>query len=68
MKLIEITVLPSGESKIETRGFAGDSCREASRFLEAALGKATCETLTAEFHKSHVSEDAHINLNDRSGE
>ena len=51
MKTIEITVDPQGNSRVETRGFAGGACREASRFLETALGRRAAETLTAEFHQ-----------------
>ena len=51
MKTIEITVSPTGETKVETRGFAGGECREASRFVEQALGARTAEQLTAEFHQ-----------------
>ena len=51
MKIIEITVGPKGETKVETRGFSGGACREASRFLEQALGARTAEALTAEFHQ-----------------
>ena len=51
MKTIEITVDPKGQSKVETKGFTGGECREASRFLEQALGTRSAETLTAEFHQ-----------------
>ena len=51
MKTIEITVSPTGETKVETRGFTGGECREASRFVEQALGTRTAETLTAEFYQ-----------------
>jgi len=50
-KTIEIVVSPQGQAKIETKGFAGAECREASRFLEKALGKQAVEQLTAEFHQ-----------------
>jgi hypothetical protein len=50
-KVIEITVSPTGESKVETRGFTGGACRDASRFVEQALGSRTAETLTAEYHQ-----------------
>ena len=49
---IEIIVSPTGETKIETKGFTGASCREASKFLEEALGQRTGERLTAEFHQA----------------
>jgi hypothetical protein len=51
MKTIEIVVSPTGESKVQTRGFAGGECKEASRFLEHALGRRSAETLTAEFYQ-----------------
>ena len=50
MRNIEIIVAPSGETKVETKGFAGEECREASKFVERALGRQTSEQLTAEFH------------------
>ena len=50
MKTIEITVNSKGECKVETKGFSGGECREASRFIEQALGQRTAETLTAEYH------------------
>ena len=49
MKTIEITVSPKGETKVETRGFTGGECRDASRFVEQALGIRTAETVTSEF-------------------
>jgi hypothetical protein len=52
MKVIEIVVSPQGEARVQTKGFAGASCQEASRFLEQALGQRTKEQLTAEFHQS----------------
>jgi hypothetical protein len=50
-KIIEVIVSPTGETKAETKGFTGSSCRDASRFLEQALGQPTSEQLTAEFHQ-----------------
>ena len=50
-KVIEITVSPKGEATVQTRGFAGSTCREASKFVEQALGQKTAETLTAEFYQ-----------------
>jgi hypothetical protein len=51
VRTIEITVSPDGETKVETRGFTGPECREASRFVEVALGQKTAEALTPEFHQ-----------------
>lgn len=52
VKVIEIIVSPQGEARVQTKGFAGASCQEGSRFLEQALGQRTKEQLTAEFHQS----------------
>ncbi len=56
MKTIEITVSPSGETRVQTKGFTGPECREASRFIEEALGAWASETLTAEFRQSQTSQ------------
>jgi hypothetical protein len=56
MKIIEITVDPQGQAKIETRGFTGGECREASKFIEQALGQRTDEKLTADFYQAQSSE------------
>jgi Protein of unknown function (DUF2997) len=52
MKTIEITVDSKGQTRVETRGFTGGECREASKFIEQALGQSTGEKLTAEFYQS----------------
>ena len=54
MRTIEIIVSPKGETSVQTKGFAGSSCREASKFIEQALGQHTSEQLTAEFHQQAV--------------
>jgi hypothetical protein len=51
LKTIEITIGPRGETTVRTTGFSGGECREASRFVEQALGRPTAETLTAEFYQ-----------------
>jgi hypothetical protein len=51
MKTIKIIVSPTGQARVETKGFTGSECREASRFIEKALGKRTSEQLTAEFYQ-----------------
>lgn len=54
MTSIEIIVSPSGETRIETKGFTGAGCKDASRFLEQALGTVQNERLTAEFHQQPI--------------
>jgi len=48
---IEIIVSPTGQAQVLTRGFDGSNCRDASRFIELALGKSTQEQLTSEFYQ-----------------
>jgi hypothetical protein len=50
MKEIEIIISPDGKTTVQTKGFAGSSCREASRLIEQALGATENEKLTAEFY------------------
>ncbi len=49
MRTIEIIVDTKGQSKVETKGFSGGECVEASRFIEQALGKQTKQRTTTEF-------------------
>ena len=56
MRTIEIVVSPNGETSVQTKGFAGSSCRDASRLIELALGQRTSEQLTAEFHQASHTE------------
>jgi hypothetical protein len=49
-KTIEVVVHPDGSIKFETKGFNGASCREASAYLEQALGARSSEKLTSDFY------------------
>lgn len=51
---IEITISPKGAASVQTLGFSGSSCRQASKFIEQALGRRTAEQLTAEFHQAET--------------
>ena len=62
MKTIEIIVTPKGESRVETKGFIGSECREASRFVESALGKMSSETLKPTFHIQNSADHSVENL------
>jgi hypothetical protein len=59
MKTIEITVSSQGEARLQTKGFTGSSCREASRLLEQALGDVQSDTPTAEMCQD-VPETRHV--------
>ncbi|MCA9013971.1 MAG: DUF2997 domain-containing protein [Planctomycetaceae bacterium] len=60
MKTIDIIFSTDGQSRIETRGFTGSRCKDASRFLEATLGKVSSEQLTAEYHQSVQHQPNHL--------
>ena len=51
-RTIEIIVAPDGKTTVQTRGFVGSSCQDASRFIEQALGQRTGEKLTAELYQA----------------
>lgn len=52
MPTITVRVSPTGETVIETTGFQGKACQDATRQLEAALGKVEAETKKPEFFQS----------------
>ncbi|WP_339735876.1 DUF2997 domain-containing protein [uncultured Gimesia sp.] len=60
MKTINIIFSTDGQSRIETRGFTGSQCKDASRFLETALGKVSSEQLTAEYHQTVQHQPNHL--------
>jgi len=51
-RVIEVIVSPQGETTVQTRGYVGGDCLQASKFLEQALGVATDERKTAEFYEA----------------
>lgn len=53
-KIIEITVAPNGSSTVETKGFHGPDCQNASRFLEEVLGQKVSARLKPEFYSSQT--------------
>ena len=53
---IEIIVTATGETTVATKGFVGSTCRDASKFIEQALGQRIGETLTAEFHQESAEQ------------
>ena len=57
LRTITIVVSPDGETHVETTGFTGASCREASRALEQALGRPTDEQLTREYFQFTAAQE-----------
>lgn len=56
MTRIEILVAPNGQTTVQTKGFAGSVCQDASRFIEQALGSRTNEAITPEFHQPTIEQ------------
>jgi Protein of unknown function (DUF2997) len=48
-RLIEVTVSPKGEILVQSKGYVGSDCLQASRFLEESLGVVAGERKTTEF-------------------
>ena len=57
MRTIEIIVNPQGETRLETKGFAGASCQDASRFIENALGEKLSDRPTAERYQVSAGQE-----------
>jgi hypothetical protein len=51
-RLIEVTVSPQGAVTVQTKGYAGGECLQASKFLARALGVATADRKTAEYYNT----------------
>lgn len=49
-RIIEVTVSPQGETTVQTKGFVGSECRQASQFIEQALGVTLQDRNTAEYY------------------
>ena len=58
MKTIQIIIDPQGEIQLQTQGFSGQSCREASKPLEQALGLVRSDQPTAELYQQSAVQEA----------
>ena len=54
--IIEVVVSPQGETTVQTKGYAGSDCLEASKFLEQALGIAVADRKTADYFQAAATE------------
>jgi hypothetical protein len=55
-RIIEVIVSPTGETRLQTRGYSGGDCLQASKFLEQALGVTSSDTKSAEFYEASGNE------------
>ena len=62
-KTIEIIVQPNGQTKVETKEFAGAECQQASQFIERALGHVGEELLKSEFYATSAKQNSVQNGN-----
>ena len=51
-RIIEVTVSPQGNTSVETKGYSGSDCLQASRLIEQALGITINDQKSAEFYQS----------------
>jgi len=56
-RVIEVVVSPKGDTTVQTKGYAGSDCLQASKFLEQALGATSADRKTGEFYL--LCEDSH---------
>lgn len=50
-----ITVnIENGKAVVETKGFKGKACQDATKELETAMGATTSDTKTPEWHQKEV--------------
>lgn len=58
MKTITVTI-EGGKAKVETAGFVGKACENATADLERAMGTTTTNTHTPEWHQKEVQQAGH---------
>ncbi len=56
LKTIEVIINPKGEASIQTTGFTGTSCRDATKALEQALGISQSDKPTAEMYQAATTD------------
>jgi hypothetical protein len=55
-RLIKVIVSPQGEVTMQTKGYAGSDCLQASKHLEQALGVVTNDQKTTEFYQQETTQ------------
>lgn len=59
-RIIEVVVSPNGATTVQTKGYQGTACLDASRFLEQALGTVTQERRTGDFYEAAIVPQSEI--------
>ena len=52
MRTIEVIISPTGQATVQTKGYTGSDCLQASQFLEVSLGAPTQDQKTGEFYQA----------------
>ena len=55
-RLIEVIASPKGETTVQTKGYAGSDCLQATKFLEQALGTVTIDQKTTEYYQNETAQ------------
>lgn len=52
LKIIEVLVSPVGQVTVQTKGYAGKACTDATKELELALGTVTADVKSGEYYQA----------------
>jgi len=63
MEIILKFSLATGEAKIEAKGFKGQSCKNATKFLRDTLGQTTDFQKNAEWYEKNIEQGLQVNSN-----
>ena len=55
-RIIEVIVSPKGETTVQTKGYSGNECLQAGKWLVQALGIVIEDRKTAEFFETVPTE------------
>ena len=59
-RTLEVLVAPNGETTVQTHGFRGAGCLDASRFLEVELGLTLRDQKTTEYFQIETSAEQQL--------
>ena len=59
MQTITVTISPDASVRVETTGFVGKACKDATAALESALGVVSSDASKPEYHQQEVRRVAH---------
>jgi hypothetical protein len=63
MEKITVIIEADGQVRVETKGFKGQGCMAASKFLEETLGAALEVKKTGEYYETEAKETVRIKSN-----